>query len=283
MAVPGRAGYFVPGLHCPGGSHAAQKLGGCCVGVCCGLSSAVLFQRGSGGHPIHHLRQRHGGYPPGTAVWRNPVPVCRGGRAQNRLFCLCHATCRADHDQRYRFCLCLDRYVPDRAGSAVRYAAPGYKAWPHFRRIAGKMQYSGGGGAGGVYQLEPLYRRRDPNRNHWGQRGQRGPELWCCADRRHQAAAGHWARRTLCPDHAEHGPGIFVPPRLFGGRAHHGRQLHSAAVHGGLCGSACRCRTPPHRGWLCGRGVLLCRAVSLPPDFVLLQFFRGRRLRLEGL
>ena len=137
--------------------------------------------------------------------------------------------------------------------------------------------------AGGVYQLEPLYRRRDPNRNHWGQRGQRGPELWCCADRRHQAAAGHWARRTLCPDHAEHGPGIFVPPRLFGGRAHHGRQLHSAAVHGGLCGSACRCRTPPHRGWLCGRGVLLCRAVSLPPDFVLLQFLRGRRLRLEGL
>lgn len=57
------AGYFVSGLHCPGGSHAAQKLGGCCVGVCCGLSSAVLFQRGSGGHPIHHLRQRHGGYP----------------------------------------------------------------------------------------------------------------------------------------------------------------------------------------------------------------------------
>lgn len=209
----------------PGGSHAAQKLGGCCVGVCCGLSSAVLFQRGSGGHPIHHVRQRHGGYPPGAAVWRNPVPVCRGGRAQNRLFCLCHATCRADHDQRYRFCLCLDRYVPDRAGSAVRYAAPGYKACPHFRRIAGKMQYSGGGGAGGVYQLEPLYRRRDPNRNHWGQRGQRGPELWCCADRRHQAAAGHWARRTLCPDHAEHGPGIFVPPCLFGGRAHHGRQL----------------------------------------------------------
>ena len=131
--------------------------------------------------------------------------------------------------------------------------------------------------------LAVFIRRRDPNRNHWGQRGQRGPELWCCADRRHQAAAGHWARRTLCPDHAEHGPGIFVPPRLFGGRAHHGCQLHSAAVHGGLCGSACRCRTPPHRGWLCGRGVLLCRAVSLPPDFVLLQFLRGRRLRLEGL
>ncbi len=79
------------------------------------------------------------------------------------------------------------------------------------------------------------------------------------------------------------GQAFSVPPRLFGGRAHHGRQLHSAAVHGGLCGSACRCRTPPHRGWLCGRGVLLCRAVSLPPDFVLLQFLRGRRLRLEGL
>ena len=149
------------------------KLGGCCVVFAAGFS-AVLFQRGfPAGHPTPPFYATPWRITPGAAVWRNPVPVCRGGGA-NRLFACAMPLAVLTMTKDIGFCLCLDRYVPDRAGSAVRYAAPGYKACPYFRRIAGKMQYSGGGGAGGVYQLEPLYRRRDPNRNHWASVGSAG-------------------------------------------------------------------------------------------------------------
>lgn len=51
MAVPGRAGYFVPGLHCPGGSHAAQNWAGAVLVFAAGFLLPFFFSVVPAGTP----------------------------------------------------------------------------------------------------------------------------------------------------------------------------------------------------------------------------------------
>ena len=267
VGLYGGAGHPCHGVSGGGVGAAEQAPYGGHRRVCGGLCAALLFCRYPGGQLCRAVRQRYGGPAAVFAVRRQPVPVLCAGRAGARLLADRSAADAADADQGYLLCLRADGGIFDRAGPLVGGGCPCPQAL--FARL-GQGFAAGCGGRGGVCQLGTVHGGGHPLAGNRSLRRQRGAELRRGAAGRRAPAAGHRAGRKIRRADVPDVPRLFYPQGLPAGRRRGGGGLHYA---GGGCRVVRRRkrRCPPAGGHgVSGAGVLLCRAVSVPPDLVLL-------------